>query len=54
MNSDYGLWLSLFCIGGRNVFIIPDRFGFMVLAMLPFVLPCWDVIKQRYLNKHTL
>lgn len=34
---DYGLWLSLFCIGGSSIFIIPDRFGFMVLAMLPLV-----------------
>jgi|LSQX01.3.fsa_nt_gb hypothetical protein len=49
---DYGLWLSLFCIGGRNVFIIPDRFGFMVLAMLPFVfLPLLGCNKTKILKQ---
>lgn len=41
------LYLSLFCLGGVNVFIIPDRFGFVLISLFPTVfLPFYNYNKS--------
>ena len=52
---DFGLLLSVFCIGGINNFIILDRFGYLVLAILPlFILPVIKFSKSKYIKSYLL
>lgn len=49
---DYGLLMSLFCMGGFNIFIILDRIGFVVLILLPLVLiPVFKYNKAKLLKQ---
>lgn len=47
----FTLYLSLFCLGGYNIFIIPDRFGFVLITLSPIVLmPFYMASKNKIIK----